>query len=239
MRARIRAWLAETHGSRFELFRHFLAHFFGSDSGGSGGWLKLSLGAVGLLPLTWPILFIAWQAKYIWLLQQPKAELYRAEVRADQLWLIAVAMCITAVLTSVQWHALFPSRRDLMALAALPLTPGEIFLAKFGALATIFCGFVLALTVVPAYAFSVIVAGRWALVQNSITSSITLATSGISACAFVFFGGVALQGVLINILPGRIFDRISVYLQALLLAGSLASIPYLDRIPGPALFLDL
>src|SRR5437867_1113600 len=48
MKARIRAWLDETHGASFELVRHFLASIFDSDMFSvPGEWQKVAAGLNG------------------------------------------------------------------------------------------------------------------------------------------------------------------------------------------------
>src|SRR5690242_8060817 len=119
MKRRVRAWLLETHSTGIELVRHFLARFFDNEMVTTAGdWLRLGLGVGALLPLLWPIMWLTWQIKYITLLQNPRPDLYRLAIRDDQLWLIALTMCATAALVAMQWGALFPSRRDLLAIAA-------------------------------------------------------------------------------------------------------------------------
>ena len=85
MKRQLRAWLGETHGTGIELVRHFLARFFDNDMVTTAGdWLRLGLGTAALLPLLWPIMWLAWQVKYITLLQNPRPDLYRLAIRDDQ-----------------------------------------------------------------------------------------------------------------------------------------------------------
>src|ERR1700756_366888 len=60
-------------------------------------------------------------------------------------WQKVAAGILAAVLTALQWQSLFPSLRDCLALAALPVKPRQIFLAKSGALLLVFAAFVLSL----------------------------------------------------------------------------------------------
>src|SRR5207245_10786050 len=83
------------------------------------------------------------------------------EIRGDQLTFIGLAMAVTALLTVLQWQSLFPSLRDCLALAGLPITPREIFAAKFSALLVIFTIFVLAMTLVPSILFAVVSNLQW------------------------------------------------------------------------------
>ena len=49
------------------------------------------------------------------------------------------------------------------------------------------------------------------------------------ACIFVFFAMLALQGLLLNLLPPRLFERVSVYAQAILFTANVAALPFLWR----------
>ena len=153
-------------------------------------------------------------------------------VRADTTWLIGLAFCFTGLLTAIQWQSLFPTLRDRLALASLPLSPLDIFWSKLTAAVAGFAAFVLALNVVPAVLFAWIVAGRWQ--QHSIGAQ-AMATFAAAAAAsvFMFFGMLALQGLLLNLLPPRLFQRVSVYAQAALFTANVAALPFLWRQPSP------
>ena len=127
-------------------------------------------------------------------------------MRADQLTFVGLAMAVTALLTVLQWQSLFPSLRDCLALAGLPVTPRQIFLAKSGALLIVFAVFVLAMNTVPAFLFGFVTSGRAPAPANF------AATAG--GCVFVFFTLLACQGVLLNLLPPRAFARVSLFVQA-------------------------
>ena len=66
------------------------------------------------------------------------------EICADELTFIAAAMGVTALFTALLWQSLFPSLRDCLALAGLPISGRQIFAAKFGALLLALSVFVLA-----------------------------------------------------------------------------------------------
>lgn len=229
MRARIEEWREETHGARFELLRHFLARFFeGEMVGGSGDWSRLAAGAFALLPFTWCMMFLGWGMKYAMLMRRATPAPYLAELHSDVQLLVAIAMCLTAALTAMQWNALFPSRRDLLSLASLPLRPGEVFMAKFGALVAMFGIFATVLTVPTSLVFSIVSSGRWQE-AGPLSNLGALVITGVAACSFVFFGAVALQGLMLNLLPGRLFAQVSVLVQAALFTAAFCELPLLAR----------
>ena len=127
------------------------------------------------------------------------------EIRADELTFIAVAMGVTALLATLQWQSLFPNLRDYLALASIPVSARQIFLAKSGALLLAFAVFVLALNLPWAILFAAATSGHWQ--ENPSTLSVVAANFAATggACIFVFFTLLACQGILLNVLPGRLF----------------------------------
>ncbi len=234
---RLRQWLDATHGTRFELVRHFLLRFFESDLVTTPGeWMKTVAGGAGVL-ISLCILMVPTFVHRYGCLQQgapslfcPAVADYRAQylhlVRADTLWLIGLAMCVTALLTAIQWQSLFPTLRDCLALAAFPVSALEIFWSKLTAVTVAFAAFVLAMNWVPSMLFARIIAGRWQehAVGTQAVATFAAATAG---CVFVFFGMLALQGLLLNLLPPRWFERVSIYAQAILFTANVAALPFL------------
>ena len=100
------------------------------------------------------------------------------------------------------WQSLFPGRRDYLALAGLPVRSRQIFLARFG-LRRRWSG---------GHGHSVVGVLRprtWEAAADP--SSANAATC--LGCISVFFAIVALQGLLINLLPARLFTRLSTLAQ--------------------------
>jgi hypothetical protein len=111
------------------------------------------------------------------------------------------------------WQSLFPGRRDYLALAGLPVRSRQIFGARLASVAVFAAGLAVALTL-PA---TLIRAFKYSGLGPQIVAS------GLD-CLFVFFAIVAVQGVLLNALPTRLFVRVSVYMQGALFCGSVFAI---------------
>jgi putative ABC transport system permease protein len=222
--SRLRTWLAETHGANFELLRHFLLRFFDSEMAGAGEWGKVAIGILASLVSVGIVVLRMYMERYD-LMQNAglSAAAVLREIRADQLTFIGLAMAVTALLTVLQWQSLFPSLRDCLALAGLPVTARQIFLGKAGALLIVFGAFVLAMNTMPAFLFAFVTSGRAPAAANF------AATAG--GCVFVFFTLLACQGVLLHVLPARAFARVSLVVQAVVFMATLGGVPLVGRQP--------
>jgi predicted permease len=250
MTARLRAWSEETHGAGFELLRHFLARFFDSEMVSTPGeWLKVAIGGFAAL-LSAGILVVKiymWRYTvdvYVQSAAFPDGRIYREWIRGDLLSVIGMVMAVTALLTLLLWQSLFPSARDCLALAGLPVSARQIFRAKFSALLLLFAGFVLALSLPFAISFAAVTGGRWQENPSGLVNVAANFASTAGSCTFVFFGLLALQGILLNMLPGRVFSRVSLAVQGLLFIATLGALPLVGRRPAaewwpPVWFLRL
>ena len=237
MTARLRQWLEETHSDTFELVRHFLARFFDTEIGASAGdWHTLAIGAFATLVSLGLLGLQVYQARFRILQDDAFStrQLYHATVHADFLGLLAITMALTALLTLLQWQSLFPSLRDYMALTGFPVSARQIFAAKFGALVLVFAAYAISLTGPLAGFFGWVIRGNWQ--ENPSGTVLTAATFAAlaGASAFVFFALLALQGVLLNFVPGRWFLRVSLFVQAVLFIATVGALPLLGRQPHSA-----
>jgi len=219
-----RNWLEETHSSGFELRRHFFRRFFDSDLVATPGqWRVVAAGALAIVLSSSLIFLQAYMHKYNELAKLDTPQPYRDAVVADSLFLITFGMLIIALFTTLQWPSLFPGLRDYLALAGLPIRMRDIFVAKFSALVAFAGLFILAATVPPSLALPIVMDVRWA--EHLGWQLLALLISCIMAAVFVFFALVAVQGVLLNILPQGLFARASLGLQGALLTILLCGLP--------------
>jgi hypothetical protein len=217
--------------------RHFLARMFDSEMFSvQGQWVKTAVGLLaGVVPLSLLALQIFWHRYYCLNLSGPAfgcpavtdyQAAYLNLVRSDVAWLIGLAMCATALATAVQWQALFPTRRDLLALASLPARPLDLFAGKLASVAAAFAVFVLAMTAGPSLLFAFVIEGRWQQNPSLLTHIAATFIATGAAAVFVFSGLLALQAVLMNVLPTRMFSRLTVYLQAAVFTLAVAALPF-------------
>ena len=133
-------WLDETHGTGFELVRHFLARMFDSEMFSSPGqWRTVAVGAVGLALPAGMVLLDPWY-------MQPAP---RTSPVPDELALAMLLMAVTGLIALLEWQSLFPSRRDYEALASLPVRSRQVFAARFAVVLLFSAGVVAAINLLP------------------------------------------------------------------------------------------
>ena len=219
---------------RRELLRHFLETFFDSEALAiSGEWKKTAIGVLAAFLSAGIVVFQAFCRRYA-ALNSPvhsTAALYRSELRSDLLLFIGLAFALTAALTLLQWQSLFPNRRDCLAFAGLPISARDIFLAKSGALLVLFTVYVLSVNLPWAILFTSASSGPWQ--ENPSTLVLVAATfvAIAAACCFAFSLLLALQGLLLNLLPTRIFDTVGLWIQGILFVSTLGTLPLAGRQP--------
>lgn len=123
--------------------------------------------------------------------------------------LLAGTMLMAGLAAVVTWDNIFPDRRDVMVLGALPVKPRMILVAKLAAAGTLLgvgvvalnfgIGVVLPLIAGPGWKFPRVLASYWFTVG--------------CAALFVYGAVLAVQGITAALLPQRWFLRLSALLQ--------------------------
>jgi hypothetical protein len=215
-------WLRETHGPDFELLRHFVLRFFDSElTTTPDQWKTPALGAFSLLLPWFPLFAQPLAHKYAYFSAMAVPGPFQQAARADELWLITLMMSAVGLLTAIKWQALFPGLRDYQVLGTLPLRDRQIFQAKFLALLVVSTTVVVVINTLPCITFPLVSAGRWQINPSLAARLAIQAVAFAAACYFFFFAMLALQGVLLNLLPPRRFGQLAGYLQGLLVAAML------------------
>ncbi|HEX5431609.1 MAG TPA: hypothetical protein VFW83_06565 [Bryobacteraceae bacterium] len=235
---RLEQWLAETHSSGFELCRHFFWRFFDSEFVSVPGQGKTIAG--GLAAMLVSLGLMMWQAYYhkyrvLGALDDPRP--FRLALLADNLFIIVLAMIAIGLLTAIEWPALFPSLRDYLALASLPLRMRDLFAAKFAALLVAISLAAVAATLVPSGVLGAVIEHGPA--PNLDLQPLASFASSSLAALFVFFALAGVQGALLNLVPVRQFPRVSLWAQGILLSVFLCTVPFVLSIPGLHNFMSL
>ena len=220
--------LSETHGVPFELVRHFLARLFdGEWSSSPGQWRSAAIGVVSLfLPAG------------LLLVREGSLDPHAAAAPpiAGEVSLLTVLLSVTGLIALLEWQSLFPSGRDYLALAALPVRSRQIFAARFLSVLLFTTVVVAALIFLPSLLAPIEFGGGWHFDSAFLHAAAMQAAASALGCFFVFFAILALQGVLLNLLPARLFHSLSAYLQGILTAAFLLAVLY-ARLPERASWL--
>jgi hypothetical protein len=98
----VETWLAETHGSQFELVRHFLSEQLANDLICSDQVRKFVITVLTVLGCVGPLVVRLYIPKYNYLQGLDTGDLYLAAVRADRLFFISVSMIAAGLVTVIQ-----------------------------------------------------------------------------------------------------------------------------------------
>src|SRR5690242_10712869 len=150
--SRLQQWREETHDSAWELVRHFLLRFFDNEMITiPGEWQKVAVGLFAALISLALAASAIYRDRYLGMhdAHVPFGPFQQA-IRDDLISFLVLTMAVTALLTILQWQSLFPSLRDCLALAGLPVKAREIFAAKLASVILIFAAFVTTMTAMPA-----------------------------------------------------------------------------------------
>jgi hypothetical protein len=194
---------------------------FDSELSAAGGqWKPVAIGFFTLL-LPGGMLLMdqrnAARLRYLAALDTPGG--FQAAVMGSELGVLTLVFAITGLIALAQWQALFPARRDYLALAGFPIRPRQVFATRAGAVMFFALVVVVALNLLPSILIPLRFSGRWQKSADYFTNFTAHAASSAGVCFLAIFGVVAIQGVLLNVLPPRWFARVSVYVQGLLSAA--------------------
>ncbi len=226
-----RSWAEETHSTGFELHRHFFFRFFESEFISIPGQGRIFAGGIFAILASLSIVYSqAYYHKYLALNQLPDRTEYDLSVVDDVLFLIILSMFTIGFLTTIEWPSLFPGLRDYLALSSLPIRTRDLFIAKFNTMIAIAAAVIATVNLLPSIMVPMMMSGRYG--QHSVLQIPGIFVSASLAASFVFFSLVALQGVLLNLLPVREFPRVSLAVQSALLAVFLCGLPLLFSVPA-------
>jgi hypothetical protein len=122
--------------------------------------------------------------------------------------LVCFEMSVMGLVMTLKWDSLFPDRRDYLILTPLPVSTKRMFLAKVVAV-----GIILLLFATAANAVLIVLVG---FMQPRALVGHIVAVLGASIFAILF--SLALQGILISLLPASAYRRLSPPLQTVAIA---------------------
>jgi hypothetical protein len=218
------------------LTRHFSRRSVGSGSSSSDVDLGFG-GALALLALPGAFTSLFLLNKYSsflqWLRGNPRFNPYAVCI-SDEYFFIVYSMAITGLVTLARWEYLLPARRDFMNLAPLPLKLRDIFLANavaLGGVATVFAIDVNLVSSVFFPSFATMKVGSVKAFAAFFAAHIS-AVLGISA--FTFTALLALQALMMSLLPEPAYRRASPVVRTALLVFFFSILLSAFVVPIPA-----
>lgn len=216
--------LSPSPGPFWTLVFHFARRLFAPEDEQQHRGMGLGLGTV-LAILASPGAFasIFLMDKYSTLLQwlrHQHFDPYKASA-ADEYFFIVLSMTITGLIMVLRWNRLFPDRRDFWNLAPLPIPIRNIFLANFAALAGLALLFAVDVNAVSSFLFPLFVALSHDTFAAFFHVAICHVVTVLAASLFSFFGVFALVGLLMLIVPKRLFRPVSVAARMVLIVALL------------------
>jgi hypothetical protein len=228
----MKRWLERTHTPLLELTRHFFLGLFRSEAfAGEESFSPVFVQILGLLIAASWYIPVQVFGRYVEINALPDGYLYHLAYSMDTLWMLLVMSVLVALVAVFQWPSLFPSQRDHFVLSPLPLTRLQIFGGKVLALSIFFAICILAITILSSLVFPVIANGRWET-RPYLLRAAALLTGTLSCTLFIVLAAIALQGILLAILPVRWFRPTSFSIQIALLLLILCAAPVLPYFPG-------
>ena len=159
----------------------------------------------------------------------------------DEYFFIVLSMTVTGAVAVWRWDAIFPDHRDYINLVPLPISTRSVFLANL--VAVLFLVGLVALDVNAASCilFPMVVTASQSSFLFFFKFGAVHALGVILASVFSFFAVFSVLGILMAVLPPRVFQRASAYVRGIvvvylvgILATSFAVPELLRRIKGPA-----
>lgn len=202
------------------LIRHFARRAVGG--GDTAGDVDLGLGgALTILALPGAFTALGLTTKYGALIQWLRGTVmhfqpYR-ECIPDEYFFLTYSMAVAGFITILRWDHLLPGRRDFINLAPLPLALKSIFLANAAALGFVALVFTLDVNAFSGFYFPLLVTWRGTALGPyiAVCAAHWVAVMGISL--FTILAILALQGLLMALLPDALYRRASLAVRAVLL----------------------
>ncbi len=225
------------------LLRHFFAEFFETDLVTEREQLRiLIVGILAALAGFGPTLAGKLAQKYTglhFLDAEHGIRMVRLAGTADVLFFICFSMGVAAFVAALQWDLLFPGEHDYNVLMPLPIPLRTVLAAKLTALVGFGVLFIAAASVPMSGLLPGLMSGRWLRPQSGM--SLFIAAQFVStalAGAFCLLVLVGTQGILMQLLPWRLFRRLAPVMQMVLVVALLCSVPLWLEIPNLWQFMD-
>jgi len=187
------------------LFHHFFRRFFDNDTLPIPGDPETAV-VRALSFVAVPSLMFAF-----WLLPHyPGRQPWVME--GDRYFFVLFSFVVMGALATCEWEMLFPDRADFLILLPMPLKARELFFAKGRAVLSLLGLFLVAANVFGAILFPAVSTGRYDNYLRTVGAHLAASLlSGIFAASSM----LAIEGLMICLLPSRWFRTVSTAVQSL------------------------
>ena len=141
---------------------------------------------------------------------------------ADEYFFIVLAMVATGAVAIWKWDALLPDRRDYVNLAPLPIPAKHILYANLAALLLVAAALGFDVNAASSVLFPLIAVGSHSSFGYLALFFVTHLFSVFLASMFSFFIVLAILGLMMVVLPYRVFRRCSIYVRCGMVAVLMA-----------------
>ncbi|HKA00478.1 MAG TPA: hypothetical protein VKE70_28395 [Candidatus Solibacter sp.] len=198
-------------GSLGLLARHFFGRFFDNEIVSQNSDMRTNvvqmIGLVATPGMFVPFYMIPQRTRF----DQPF--LHNWILLSDYYFFVLYSMVVMGFVMVFEWDAIFPDRKDYIILTPLPLSGGAIFTGKTLALIA-FLGLFLLDANFFCTLLGPLVSGGQGTGAPIVWKLIAVHAAAVGGGGvFVVLSIASIQGVLINLLPGRAFRRISPWVQ--------------------------
>ena len=217
------------------LIRYFLDNLFGrqllDEEGIMGLRRVLIFAATGAVSIALYVPRIL-HKKYAGLDGLVGPEPYRQAIISDTFLMICVIVMLAGLIAALVAPAMFPTEVDYVTLTPLPIPRRRIFGAKVAAV-LIFAGTViLAAVLFFAVSFPLFTHTRWS--ENPELARIgSLAVATAAGSTFAFLAVMAVQGLILTVLPRGWVTRASMLLQSAAIGGLILMAPVVFNLASP------
>ena len=129
----------------------------------------------------------------------------------DEYFFIVLSMTVTGAVAVWRWDAIFPDRRDYMNLVPLPISTRNIFFANLVAVLFLVGLIAFDVNAVSCILFPAVVGATQSKFLFFVKFAMVHAVGVVLASVFAFFAVFSVLGLLMAILPPRLFRRCSAY----------------------------
>lgn len=210
------------------LVLHFIKRMFSSDQENGTESMSFGIGAVIALlaspgVLACFLLLVKYADASILLLGH-RFDAYKFSA-PDEYFFIILSLTIIGMIMVLRWNRLLPDRRDFANLAALPISARDVFLANLIALLALALLFAVVVNGISWFLYPAVVTFADGTLLGFLRVAVSHFAAVFSASLFAFFAVFALVGLLMLLLPKRLFPSVSVGVRVVLVVALLSELP--------------